>query len=356
MSRGLPQKVKMSLEKARDSALLAVECYNKPATRFKSGGYIVLMSIAWTSLFHAFFFKNKEKPYYKEKDKNRYKIVYGEYWYWELHTCVDKYFIDDTNNPIRKNIEFFIPLRNKLEHKSIPEIDSNIFAECQSLLLNFDKILLKEFGENYCLRESLSFALQLYPSNTNLNMAIIENADIKNIVDFIEKYRSSLSTEILQSGEYSFRAFLIQVANHQSKNALPIQFVAYDKLTDEEKEKITRIAALVKDKHIIQPVANKGTIKPGSVIKKVQQAFNNPKKLSCKKHIDKYNMDWHQRCWKKYEVRPTNDSLHPEMTNAKYCLYDEPNGSYLYTLEWVFFLIEQMKKDGEYNSLYNKDM
>ena len=38
--RGLPRKVKGALEKARDSALLAVEVYNKPAVKFKSGyGY-----------------------------------------------------------------------------------------------------------------------------------------------------------------------------------------------------------------------------------------------------------------------------------------------------------------------------
>ena len=45
---------------------------------------------------------------------------------------------------IRKNIELFIPLRNKLEHKFLPELDANIFAECQALLLNFDKIVEKE--------------------------------------------------------------------------------------------------------------------------------------------------------------------------------------------------------------------
>lgn len=57
MPRGLPKAVKKCLEKSRDSALLAVETYNKPAVKFKSGGYIVLMVISWTSLFHAVFFK-----------------------------------------------------------------------------------------------------------------------------------------------------------------------------------------------------------------------------------------------------------------------------------------------------------
>lgn len=65
--KGLPLQVKSCLDKALDSALLAVETYNKPAVKFKSGGYIVLMCIAWTSLLHGIFLRKKIKPIYKEK-------------------------------------------------------------------------------------------------------------------------------------------------------------------------------------------------------------------------------------------------------------------------------------------------
>lgn len=50
MSKRLPYKVRNMLEKAKESAMLAIEVYNKPATKFRSGGYIVLMCIAWTSV------------------------------------------------------------------------------------------------------------------------------------------------------------------------------------------------------------------------------------------------------------------------------------------------------------------
>ena len=52
MGRGLPKKVKSLLEKSREAALLAVEVYNKPNTTFRTGVYIILMNIAWTSLYH----------------------------------------------------------------------------------------------------------------------------------------------------------------------------------------------------------------------------------------------------------------------------------------------------------------
>lgn len=44
MSRGLPLNVKLCLDKALDSALLSVETYNKPAVKFKSGGYIDILN------------------------------------------------------------------------------------------------------------------------------------------------------------------------------------------------------------------------------------------------------------------------------------------------------------------------
>lgn len=169
MSKRLPQKVKCCLEKALDSALLAIETYNKPAVKFKSGGFIVLMCIAWTSLFHAIFFKRKIAPLYKEG--KRFTRVNGELQFWELQKCAKKYFYEQPS-PIQRNIEFFIHLRNKIEHKFLPEIDANIFAECQAFLLNFDKIMEKEFGDKYCLRESLSFALQLFPSSKTLSMSV----------------------------------------------------------------------------------------------------------------------------------------------------------------------------------------
>ena len=61
-------KVIKHIEKAKDSALCAVEIYNKPSVKFKSSGYITLMVMAWTSLFHAIFWEKKVKPFYKKKN------------------------------------------------------------------------------------------------------------------------------------------------------------------------------------------------------------------------------------------------------------------------------------------------
>lgn len=345
MPKGLPQNVKKCLEKAIDCSLLSVETYNKPAIKFKSGAYIVLMVIAWTALFHAIFFKRKIKPFYRKPDSKRFLKIDGDHKYWELKTCIDNFFLADSQNPVRKNLEFFIRLRNKIEHKSIPEIDANIFGECQSLLLNFDQYIENEFDNKYCIRESLSFSLQLFPSKESLNRAVKSNVITKDILSFIENYRSTISTDALESGNYSFKAFLIQVANHQCTDALPIQFYQYDKLSDEEKTKVRRIAAMIKYKHGESSVINDNLLKPSEIVRLVQEGLGDKKVERNGKKIDYFNMSSHSRCWKKYQVRPDKNSKNPKKTNKEFCIYDTAHEDYLYKEEWVEFLVKEISKE-----------
>lgn len=89
----LSRTVQVHLDKARDSATLAVEIYNKPGTRFRSGGFIVLMCIAWTALLHAVFLRKGEKPYYRsEQSSTDYVMIDGDYKAWELIECAKRYY------------------------------------------------------------------------------------------------------------------------------------------------------------------------------------------------------------------------------------------------------------------------
>lgn len=339
------------LQKAKDSALLAVEVYNKPAVKFKSEGYVALMIMAWTALLHAIFLRKGKSPYYKDAN-GRFSKVDGDFKHWELTECAKQFWGADTANPIRKNLEFFIPLRNKIEHRHVPQLDGAIFGECQALLLNFDTLLGQQFGPKQQLRESLSFSLQLFPSGESFAQAVKANKSLTDLKKFIEDYRATLSADVMASGQFAFKAFLIQVANHDSAETLPIQFVQYDKLTAEQQAEFEKFAVMVKWK--AAAVANAGLVKPGAVVKAVQAALGNPKVQRPTGFVDKFNPATHKRCWKRYGVRPLSGSKTPAATQEKYCVYDEPHRDYLYTPAWIEYLIEKMKVAGEYESLFEK--
>lgn len=342
--KGLPYHVRELLNKAKESALLAVEIYNKPMVSFKSGGYISLMIIAWTSLFHAYYYKNKIKPYFRKGRRyERVKEVLpsGEkvlsYKFWDISECLKQYYKDKTD-PARKNIEFIVPLRNMIEHRNLPILDANIFGECQALLLNFNEFIEREFSKKHSLKESLSFALQFSPSTIKLMESPakeLRSKGLNNIVDYIKKYRSSLGSDIFESQRYSFKAILIKVANHEARDTLPIRFINYNDLSDDERDKLKDLGiVLIKEKSVPSAI---DTMNVSMVVEEVKKAIG--------KH---FSMNTHVNCWKKYKVRPVKDDAHPEKTISKYCIYDTRHKDYGYTKEWTKYLIQELADDQNY--------
>ena len=261
MSRGLPNKVSNLLEKAKESALLAVDIYNKPKTSFRAGGFVVLMCIAWTSLFHAIFEKQKKKYFYPdEKNSKRYKKIDGENRAWELLESA-KCFFNDENNPVYKNLIFFSKLRNKIEHRFMPIIDPIISGECQSLLLNFEELLVKNFGNKNSVVESLFVPLQF----TSQRKTLPKTKQDEKIINFIKTFRGSLSSDITDSQQYSFKAFFIpKLGNHRNSSDVAIEYIKFDPDNQEEMKKYEKLIVGIKEKTV--QVANQGKHKPSTVL------------------------------------------------------------------------------------------
>ncbi len=321
------------LKKTQESAILAVDIYNKPATKFRSFGFIILMIIAWTALFHAIFEKRKIKYYYRKPDSHRFLYIDGEKKAWDIRKCSDEYFTD-TNSPVKKNLEFFIALRNKIEHRFLPSLDFEICGECQALLQNFEKIIIQEFGERYGLNESLSIPLQLLSINPDWKNRIIKELQGKHyriVKNYIDAYRQSLDESVWQSSEFSFRVFLVpQIGNNPRTSACAIEFVKYDPNNPMEMEKYEKIVAFIKEKQV--PVLYPGGYKAGDVSEEVHSKLGiifNPS----------YQ---HVQCWKHYKIRPERGNPQPHKTNLKYCQYDAAHEDYIYTREWIDFLISEL--------------
>ena len=348
MSRGLPKKVKSLLEKSREAALLAVEVYNKPNTTFRTGGYIVLMHIAWTSLFHAIFEREGVKYFYKEKNKRRYKRIEGEKKAWELKDCIRHYY-KDKNPPERKNLEFFIKLRNKIEHRFLPQLDVDIFGECQAMLINYENLLVKEFGEKYALKENLVFTLQFSSYYQKEQQTAIRGKiakEYENVKQFIEKYRHNLSPDVYADLRYSFRVFLIpKVGNRKSSSEVAIEFIKYDPDNPDEMKQYEKFIVAIKEKRI-----GGDEYRAGEVAEQVYETLKDIMPQGWKFNASTH----HAKCWRYYKIRPKKGDPHPENTNKKYCYYDKPFDQYVYTQEWIDFLIEKLKDREEYKKIFGR--
>lgn len=106
-------------------------------------------------------------------DANRRIKVEGEYKLWELAACV-KHHYPGENDPIQRNIEFFITLRNKIEHRFAHHLESVVAGKTQSLALNYERTVVIEFGRDASLQESLRFPVFLSSFTENAALALEE--------------------------------------------------------------------------------------------------------------------------------------------------------------------------------------
>lgn len=331
-------KTKLLVESSIESALLAVEIYNKPRAPFRVEAFISQMIMAWTRLLHAYFNHTiGDKYFYKEKN-GRFKLIEGEKKAWELRTCIQKY--NNLTDGVKSNLEFFIRLRNKIEHRTISrdEIGLMIFGECQSLLYNYENELVKLFGDEYALNESLAYSLQFSRVRTKgqkeANKQLL-STEVKEVKDFIEKYRSSVKEEIFNTQEFSIKLIQMPKIANTNRNDIAIEFVNWNSLSETDKKTYEKVTTLIKDKVVKAEVINPGKLKPGQVIKQVVlktgQQFN---------HHD------HKCVLAILKIRPYKEfvaQLDPFETNTNYCHYDEPHKDYLYKEQWVEFLVRNIK-------------
>ncbi|MCC5923122.1 MAG: DUF3644 domain-containing protein [Crocinitomicaceae bacterium] len=331
-------KTKQLLENGIDCALLAVEIYNKPRAPFRVETFITHMIIAFTKVCHAHFNNTiGDKFYYKEKGKTRYKLIDGERKAWELKTCISKINFSPS---VKANIEFFIKLRNKIEHRYIDkdEIGIKIFGECQSFLNNFEEFVINCFGSEYALNETLAFSLQfsrLRTENQKQASKKLLSNEVQELNEFINKYRFSLDDEVFNSQDYSVKLISIPKISNTNRSDLAIEFVNWNNLSEEDRENYNRLQAIIKDKTVVKEGINPGRIKPGEIVERVRVV------LPDFSHYD------HKCLFQIFSVRPSGaekeiDSFN---TNTDYCHYDEAHDDYLYQEEWADFIIKNIQSN-----------
>ncbi len=335
----LSETVESLVEKARDCAVLAVDIYNRPMTSFRTYGFSVMMIIAWTSLMHAIF-ESEGVDYFHKKQDGTYQTIDGDKKAWELSTCIDKY--SALNNTIKANLEFFINLRNKIEHRMVPAIDLTVYGECQALLLNFEELLTSKFTGYYSLNSSLTIPVQILTSRQPWQYETMKKLQARHydeLKDYIDVYRQNLSDEIGNDNKYSFKAFLVpKIGNHRTSSDIALEFINADSLNPEELAGLEKGIALIKEKTI--PVANQGTLKPQQVCDLVEAKIGK-----------KFHTVFHARAWNYYKIRKKGYQAHG--CNTEYCQYDEPHKDYVYTQNWVDFLVSKLVDDDEYEKVKN---
>lgn len=332
-------EVDLLINKSREATMSAIQTYNNPFISFRAYGFIIQMIIAYTSLFHAIFEREGINYWYENKTNQKERRRY-----WGLKSCLEEYKNALADNAMRANLQFFIELRDEIEHGFLPELDFEISGYCQALLSNFEKLLVKEFGSNFALGQRLAIALQLteYTSESRKALQDIQTDHMEEVREFIRNYPNSISDEIANSQDFCFRVFLIpRIGNRENSSNAAIEFVKYDPNNPEEMDKYKKIVALIREKHV--PVANQGKFRASRVVKLINDKLK-------QEGIDiTFNISKHTKAWKLYKIRTSEKK--PETCKTEYCQYDQAFNDIIYTQAWVDFLYEKVKNPVEFNKI-----
>jgi hypothetical protein len=261
------------------------------------------------------------------------RLIDGEPKAWELATCLEQRF-PDPNDPVRKNVEFFIPLRNKIEHRFQKEIQIATGGRAHALVINFDTELVEKFGDGHSLAESLRLPIFLQSiSDPGLaEVRRLQRKVPKKTSAYIASFESELTPSVLDDVRYDYRVRLVPITGQKTDADLAVNFVDLAKVSDEERTTLLEAGrqgkVITKAKHV--EVASKDKILPNEVVRRVNERVPYM-----------FTMDHHTRLWRHFAMRPASTAADRSPTLAQYCVYDEPFNSYVYTPAWVEKIVRE---------------
>jgi hypothetical protein len=316
-----PKRFRYYLGVAKQEALLACDLYNEPRQPRSFELFVVHMEAAWLNLFHAVQAE-----------------LGGEEESWDLASVVAAH-LPNENDPVRRNIEFFIGLRKKIEHKltarQLKSLETVVSGKAQAHLRDFDTVLVHEFGGRQSLGDALRFPVFLSSLARN---ALDVMKDLYRRVPtatrkYIEAFDAQTPEETRNDPAYDFKVYLVPKSGGGTEAELAMEFVRLEDLSPDQREQVQAGTVLIRDRHV--EVANVDRLKPSDVVARVRPVW------------EKFSLYYHTLAYRFYKVRPKGGSDHPDATDTRYCFFDVVHRDYTYTQAWVDKLQTALAHDPE---------
>ncbi len=217
------------IAKSRESALCAIRVFNDPYTTFKTETFIVLMTIAWTYLMHAYYRKKKieYRHFTQLAERKRFdRTRRGAYKYWELEHC-----LNDEKCPlepdVRANLRFLIGLRHEIEHQMTRSLDIQLSGRYQACAINYNDAIKRLFGRHLALDHYLAFSIQFAElSEAQIGAPSNDPTIPPRVRSYIAEFDNALTPTEIESHKFAYRVlFTKQLANRKGQADKVVQFV-----------------------------------------------------------------------------------------------------------------------------------
>lgn len=279
------QKLEL-IRSSREAALAAIQIYNNPLITFKTESFIVLMTIAWTYLLHAYYRAERiEYRYFKMGNVRKiFERMDGQYKYWELSKCLKEAACPldrDTGN----NLRFLVGLRNQIEHRRASQLDTYLSGRYQACALNYNHYLRSFFGDKYALDSHLAYSIQFAKmvSQQAETVAESEEAIPQGVRAYIAQFDEALSKEEFDSERYSYRIlFTRKLTSKPGQADRVIEYIDPD----------SDLAKNISKEYWVQKEVEKPKFRASEIVKMAKEAG-----------FISFNLHQHTELWKREDAR-----------------------------------------------------
>lgn len=333
-----PGRWRAALDASVAEACLAVRLYNDPAEARCFEAFTVHMHLAWLYLLHASFVRDGvDFRYWDPTRKRRLVRIDGEPKRWDLQRSVQEHW--PNGGPVSANLDFFIRLRNRFEHRHATADAPLLLAvagHAHALLVNYEEELTTLFGPEWSLATRLRFPVFVGTFTPGGEQALrrLRKTLPREMQNFLTDYYAGLDEATANDPRFEFRLRATLELSPKDPDATAIQFTNLADMTDEERalvEEMGRRGGVV-IREQTRPVSGLGLLLPTGVVNHVRDRI--PFWFAMHHFVGTY---------RRAGVRPPNGDPHPERTKQDFCVYDEPSGGYRFTPAFANWIVKRCK-------------
>ena len=335
-----------TLNEARRQALVAIDFYNRPGDRRSFGDFIVHIHLAWQNLLHADRMRRKEEIFYRESGSRRLfkRNPDGSKKTWDLSQCLKHEFKD--NDPVRSNIEFFIGLRNHVEHRFQDSLLEVTAPEAHACIINFDAELIRRFGPDETLGSELKFPVfvqSLSPARYEKQRDL--RRGLPNVVSsFITDFQNGLPEDVQSDERFAYRIFLLPMKGPKTEADLALNFVRQEDLSEQELH-----ALLGKEGSVIIAEKYRDVVHGDVMLPKAAAA-------AVEKRIPfKFSVNDFTRVRKAWGIGPVRSGEKEQLPKSNgYCIYSPAFKQFVYRKKLADRMVEALDTEEKYQMLIGR--
>lgn len=310
------------------AAMAALRAWNDPTASFRTESFALQFVAAWNGLAIAILQHTRIE--WRDLDSNGAPVTFdGREKAKDTPELVSLAWPGTRHDPLRRNVAFWVGLRNHVAHRHLPTLDAAVIPQAQAGLLNLEGALVDAFGEDYTLGDSLSVPLQLSGFRNPELLASLKQLQGSLPLD-VQQYLSQqarVNQAVADDPSYMLRVTFVPVVPSSGRNPDAVAyFVRPGEVTED-------LGLALKDYVIMEKIVHGP--RPTMIATQVVEAVRDRIPF-------RFTVSMHTEASRRLGARPKSSQGDQTATDARYCEYVTSVKRHLYNQAWVNRLASEL--------------